>query len=254
MSDSKKTESEDEFFIGWQGKSPPKTGRYLKTIVLVCGLAGLALGVAVPALQQTVPKDAAWDFKNREFTGILVKEPAPVLVGDDGEVRFLVNPFKYGFDPEVAAAHHLQRVTLMGSLITRDDQSMIQALPETVKPAGESDGSHPLGAIKELGEVTLRGEIVDSKCYLGVMTPGNLKPHRACAINCIAGGIPPVLVVRDEQGRATYYLLVGPEGEAINEDVLPLVAEPVEVTGALKHLGSLQVIYANPAKLKIIGG
>ena len=61
----------------------------------------------------------------------------------------------------------------------------------------------------ELGEVTIIGEIVDSKCYLGVMNPGRTKVHRDCATRCISGGIPPMLVTAD----ATY-LLVGTDGRA----------------------------------------
>jgi hypothetical protein len=53
-----------------------------------------------------------------------------------------------------------------------------------------------------LGTQTLIGEIVDSKCYLGVMNPGALIPHRACAIRCISGGIPPVLLVRQSDRSA----------------------------------------------------
>ena len=38
--------------------------------------------------------------------------------------------------------------------------------------------------------VTLKGEIIDPKCYLGAMKPGGGKTHKACAMRCIAGGIP----------------------------------------------------------------
>jgi hypothetical protein len=38
------------------------------------------------------------------------------------------------------------------------------------------------GAAVDLGEVQLTGEIVDSKCYFGVMNPGNGKVHRDCAV------------------------------------------------------------------------
>jgi hypothetical protein len=43
----------------------------------------------------------------------------------------------------------------------------------------------------------LRGEIVDTKCYLGVMTPGEDKVHRGCAVRCISRGVPPAFLVRD---------------------------------------------------------
>lgn len=245
--------NDDEFFIGWEGKAPPETGKYLKgmTILGLCIVAVVA--AVVPWLQQGVAEDAAFDYGNhQEFSGVLVKDPVPMLVGDDDVVRFLVNPFKHGFEPDLAEKFHLQSVTMKGTLISREDQEMIEAIPETVEAKqGGAVASHPLGEVSELGEVTLRGEIVDSKCYLGVMNPGNLKTHRACAINCIQGGIPPVLLVRDREGQASYFLLVGEDGEAVNEEILPLVAEPVSVTGSLKVQGDQRVLYADPAKITV---
>src|SRR6266513_1903853 len=90
-----------------------------------------------------------------------------------------------------------------------------------------SDSTNPV----RLGQQTLVGEIVDSKCYLGVMNPGQLTTHRACAIRCISGGIPPVLLVRQKDGPAIYLLLVSADGKPVNRQVLNMVAEPVEITG-----------------------
>ncbi|MGJ8725606.1 MAG: hypothetical protein ACSHYB_13690 [Roseibacillus sp.] len=241
----------EEFFIGWQGKAPQENGRFLKRLVIVTALIVAVTAVAVSAMQRTVAKDAKWDLETKEFTGILLKEPAPILIGDDNEVRFLVNPLKFGFDEETAAKFHLKRVTLNGTLISRDGQEMIEGLAETVREV-EHSGDNIIPALKEQGPVVLEGEIVDSKCYLGVMNPGNLKPHRACAINCISGGIPPVLVVRDPEGNATYTLMVGEQGQPINDLVLPLVAEPVRIQGQLKSLGKLPVVYVDEDGIELI--
>ena len=48
----------------------------------------------------------------------------------------------------------------------------------------------------------VKGEIVDPKCFFGVMKPGEGKPHKDCAIRCILGGIPPVLKVTDESWQS----------------------------------------------------
>ena len=243
----------DEFFIGWQGKAPEKTGGFLKKITL--GVLVLALMVAggLAAFQGTIAEDATFEFGNtQEFEGILVKEPVPMLVGERA-VWYLVNPFKYGFDPAVAEKFHLQKVKLEGTLIARENKVMIEALPDSVKATSdEAVAGNPLGPEVTLGETTLRGEIVDSKCYLGVMNPGNLKTHRACAVNCIAGGIPPVLLVRNDSGEARYILLVGEKGEAINEDILPLVAEPVAVTGELRRRGEQLILFASAQNIVLV--
>jgi hypothetical protein len=97
-----------------------------------------------------------------------------------------------------------------------------------------------------LGKLTLVGEIVDSKCFLGVMNPGQLTPHRACAIRCISGGIPPVLLVRQANGPPLYFLLVSHDGKPVNKQVLNLVAEPVEITGEVERQGELLILRADP--------
>ncbi len=240
----------EEFFIGWQGKAPEKMGKFLKGLTIAVVLAAVGVAAVLPALQKTVSQEARYDFGNQtEFSGVLVGEPVPMLVGDDDAVYLLVNPFKHGFARELAAEHHLRRVRLKGTRIHRGNHEMIEVLPETVMAIGDAKvATHPLGSISELGETTLKGEIVDSKCYLGVMNPGSLKTHRACAINCIEGGIPPVLLVRDQHGRATYVLLVDAEGGSVNAGILGLVAEPVSVTGRLKKLGEQLILFADPVR------
>ena len=98
-----------------------------------------------------------------------------------------------------------------------------------------------------LGQQTLVGEIVDSKTYLGVMNPGQLTTHRACAIRCISGGIPPVLFVRQTNGPALYFLLVSRDGKPVNKQVLNLVAEPVQITGAVERQGEMLILRADVA-------
>ena len=240
----------EEFFIGWQGKAPEKTDKFLKALSITCVLVAVGMAAALPALQKTVSQEAVFDYGNvQEFSGIMVEDPVPMLVGNE-VVFYLVNPLKHGFDPELAKKHHLHWVTLKGTWIHRGDQEMIEVVPETVASTTGADASaeHSIGAYLELGETTLKGEIVDSKCYLGVMNPGNLKAHRACAINCIQGGVPPVLLVRDGGGRTGYVLLVREDGSPLNADTLELVAEPVSVTGRLKRLGSPLILFADPAR------
>jgi hypothetical protein len=134
---------------------------------------------------------------------------------------------------------------LQGTLIYRGDQTMIEVVPDSIK-AVATNSVQPTPALASLGQQTLRGEIVDSKCFLGVMNPGSLTPHRACAVRCISGGIPPVLLVRQTNGSAVYYLLVSSEGQPVNKQVLDLVAEPIEVTGEVVRQGELLVLRADP--------
>ena len=75
--------------------------------------------------------------------------------------------------------------------------------------AGRGAGATPLGRVR------LAGEIVDSKCWLGVMKPAEGKSHKDCAIRCISGGAPAALVARDGRGGAAVLLLVGEDGRPL---------------------------------------
>jgi len=97
--------------------------------------------------------------------------------------------------------------------------------------------------------VTLTGEIVDTKCHFGVMQPGSGKVHRACAARCIAGGIPPGLLVRDADGSIRTVLLAGADGRELHGEVLPYVAEPVRIRGTLVHSAGLLVLRADPSDI-----
>jgi hypothetical protein len=91
----------------------------------------------------------------------------------------------------------------------------------------------------DLGIVALTGEIVDSKCYLGVMNPGAGKVHRDCAARCIAGGIPPAFIAKDSDG-VSKTLVLSNAG-----DVTQFVAEPVEIRGRLLRSNGMLTLDAD---------
>jgi hypothetical protein len=110
--------------------------------------------------------------------------------------------------------------------------------PEAIKP--NPDGQPvALPDAEDLGKVTMRGEIVDSKCFLGVMKPGPGKVHRACARLCLLGGIPPMFVIRDPDGRKYGYLITLATGQSASRELSSMVATPVKVDGVLEKRGDL---------------
>ena len=100
-----------------------------------------------------------------------------------------------------------------------------------------------------LGRPTLIGEILESKCYLGVMNPGALIPHRACAIRWISGASRPCSSSARPTGRALFLLVFG-DGKAVNKEVLGLVAEPVEITGEVERQDGLLILRADPGSYR----
>ncbi|MEY4510457.1 MAG: hypothetical protein RLZZ450_2579, partial [Pseudomonadota bacterium] len=138
-----------------------------------------------------------------------------------------------------------------GLLLERDGIRLLEVAKVEPQPgSGENHALLATSSLVERGRVTLRGEIVDIKCWLGRMKPGDGRTHRACAQFCIAGGIPPVLVTRDQAGVERRYLLTSPEGGAINDAVLPYVAEVVEVDGSLETAPGMSFLRLDPALIR----
>ena len=84
------------------------------------------------------------------------------------------------------------------------------------------------------------------------MKPGEGKVHRDCAIRCILGGIPPVLHVQNEKGESNYYLIVGLNGEKMNESVQDVVAEPVSIDAKVVQQDDWIILYTAKEKINHI--
>lgn len=229
---------DDDFFVIWRDADGGAHKGFLRGVAIGLVVLALGFGSGFVALQQTVAEDATFEFgTTRDYEGTLVGEPVPLLVTDD-QVYFLVDPFKYAFDPRAREQLTGRRVALEATLIERGAQAMLEVVSGTVRDLGAGDAVLRSSAAEV---VTMRGEIVDSKCYLGVMNPGHLKPHRACAINCLRGGIPPVLLTRHKTG-ARQTVLVSTDGTPLKDWILPYVAEPVEITGEAWSLGPIDLL------------
>jgi hypothetical protein len=254
----------DEFYIGWQAAAPPGIAWRIRRVVV--GLIALAviLGGLLAAGQRTIGRSVFEWGRVKTFAGILKGDPYPHLLvprpgASEGPAAFssyyLVNPFKFGLDRDGVKPLEGMWVELRGTIIHRENQTMIEVVEGSIQPASakEAVSTQAVSPSISLGEQTLSGEIVDSKCYLGVMNPGALIPHRACAIRCISGGVPPVLLVRRATGTPLYFLLVARDGAAVNREVLGMVAEPLEITGEVRRQGDLLVLYADPSTYRRIG-
>ena len=246
-------EPRDEFYVGYRPQAPPGMARFVRRAV--CGLLGISALVALLLVHSQKPFSAAvFEFGvRRAFEGWIQERPHPMLLvprpgrstGADGASRYLlVAPWKRGAGGLVAGLDG-SWVRLEGSLIYRDDLTMIELAEGSIERM-EQRAARPAGAGEDLGTHALVGEIVDSKCFLGVMKPGSLKPHRACATRCLSGGVPPVFVVRHGRGEASYLLLTAADGGSVNSRVLDRVAEPLRIRGRVERFGDLLVLRADP--------
>ena len=238
---------DEEFYIGYADSGPKGVMGFVKLRVLALVAVGLGVATLVMSAQQPFASSNFEYGVVRTFEGRIGHMPFPILSvdrpGGAGESHWLLSAFGKRGAEEFTLPMDGHRVRLEGSLIHRDNAVMVELVPDSIEDLGAET---PKEALVQGGEVTLDGAIVDSKCFLGMMKPGELKSHRACAALCIRGGVPPVLLVRDDEGLATYYLLVDADGSAVNDRVLSYVAEPVTVTGQLEQLGDLRILRANP--------
>jgi hypothetical protein len=244
----------EDFYVGYAPRAPRRLARRLRIVVVGLCLLVAALAVLLVGRQAAFGPGVFEYGVEREFTGIVLQRPAPTLFPlrpagserDSASGPLLLVAFgKKGAD-ELIRGLHGQPVRVRGSLIHRDGHAMIEVHDLAPLAAKEAqDLVWPRVEGTDRGGVTLMGEVVDSKCFLGAMKPGHTKPHRACAVRCISGGVPPILLVLEPDGSARHVVLVSAQGEMINAAVLPFVAERVEITGKLRAFGDLEVLYAD---------
>jgi nitrite reductase/ring-hydroxylating ferredoxin subunit/DMSO/TMAO reductase YedYZ heme-binding membrane subunit len=242
---------DSEFYVGYRPHAPPRVAGYLRRVVVALLVAAPLTAVTLAALQVSFA-DSRFEYgKVREFEGRLSADPYPSLAATQpatmaGRTLLLVDVGKKGADGRIAGldGRHLR---LSGQLIYRNATAMIELTPSAIEDLGASRVADP--ATRSLGETILLGEIVDSKCHLGVMKPGEGKSHRGCAVRCISGGAPPMLWVRDHDGAEARYLLAGRDGRPLGEEILHLVAEPVEDAGELIRHDGLWILRTEPSEI-----
>ena len=234
----------EEFYVGYLPTAPRRIGKLVRNLCL--GLFAVVVAVALLLVfgLHKLPLSVFEFGQYRAFAGIIQAKPYPTLLVREGNslVQYLlVAEGKHGAD---VASFDGKQVTLKGARIYRAGMTMIEVVSGSVQAANDA-GAATL-PMTDLGTFTLVGEIVDSKCYLGVMNPGNTKPHRECAALCISGGIPPLFVARDAAGNKVALQLVSSKGEPVNQDVLEMVAEPIEITGQVWREGDQLLLKADP--------
>jgi len=189
----------------------------------------------VAASAQAPFGDGVFEFgRERVFDGVIVEHPYAMLRidGQPGHRYWLVGPGKRGAAALVAGLDgRTARVT--GTLIEREGERMIQVSSGRIDVDRRAVPVRGAALVPD-GPLALDGEIVDSKCHLGVMKPGDGPAHRDCAQRCLLGGVPPMLVVR-AGGAVRRVPLVASDGSPLSLDLEPWVARPVRARG-IRHV------------------
>ncbi|MBI4910779.1 MAG: hypothetical protein HY820_44610 [Acidobacteria bacterium] len=216
----------DEFYIGYLPKAPGTLSGFLRRTVITLAAAASVIALLLVLGQAPFPT-ATFEFGDfKPWEGTLIRAGGvPVLLTASSSMPvLLVAPGKHGF----TEGAHGRRVRIEGSRITRDGLTMLEVKPQSLQAIGEGQAL----ARTEPVMATLYGEIADSKCYLGVMNPGQGKVHRDCAVRCISGGVPPLLIASD--GRRVVLLNTG--------DIRDYIGQQVKLDGRLSQWGDMWVM------------
>jgi len=241
------------FYVGHR----PLPSTYKQTLVVLAPslLAALLVIAAALAASQRDPGAAVRGAtKMRTWSGVAFADPYPMLLEDErSDPILLVESGKRGAQSHIAPYVGL-RVVVTGSALERAGQRMIELTPGAKAIAPLSPAVNAAHAPTSAGaNVTFAGEILDTKCFLGAMKPGDGKTHKACATLCIAGGIPPALFVSGINGEVYMVLLTDENGGIARNIVLPFVGEPVVVHGALHHVNGAATLSIGPDSVKRAG-
>ncbi|MBL0921605.1 MAG: hypothetical protein IBJ10_05685 [Phycisphaerales bacterium] len=226
-----------DFYVGYLAL-PWGHSRFLRVFVPLALWAMAALG-GVMVWSMRRPGPAVWRTGAvQAWHGTVRERPYPALELDDGSSVLLVEVGKRGAQERVAGLDG-RSATVRGWSLERDGRRLIEVSPERdgVEPsAGGSRSESPTP--RALGAFVGVGEIVDAKCFLGAMKPGDGLGHRSCAALCVEGGIPPMLLLW-RAGEPSFLLVLGPDGQPIGARAARWVGERVEVRGEAFARGGL---------------
>ncbi|AZQ62956.1 hypothetical protein EI427_12115 [Flammeovirga pectinis] len=227
-----------DFYIGYINKLP-KRYKIALSIGLPIFLITLIFASIIFSTEQEQFQNGTFELsKETTIEGMLFQKPVPMLKIEVEKGYFkdilLVDKGKFGAENRIA---HLPKkeglpVKIKGHLIYYNGHSVLEI--EEINALESKLNFHAFNNYLEGIHNTIIGEIVDPKCYFGIMKPGFGKIHRSCAIRCISGGIPAVLVHRNNDGLESYYIITRKDGTKDNSDLFDLIGKTVQIHAKIK--------------------
>ena len=252
--------NQDQFYIGWQAKAPAIYATFTRKIIIILVLLILLFSVLFVTNQRKFSNGKYEVGKLRNIKGVIYQYPVPMIkvkTGTNDFQSFLL--FGFGKSDARQTIELLEKkagkledyyVGLQSELIYYDGKTLLEVPYEEnkVDTLEKIKEKMPERVIESLGNMELKGEIVDPKCFFGVMKPGFGKIHRSCASRCISGGIPPVFVTTNKKGESDYFIVIGKNGEKINSKILQFAGIPVIANGEVEKVDDWYVLKIDPEK------
>jgi hypothetical protein len=221
----------DEFYIGYDLPMPKGIAARVRRVTAATVSVAMVLAATAMAFHHRLA-EATFEYGSpQELSGVLRRTPYPRLEVE-GRRAWLVGRGKTGGEAALTDVPD-GAVTLQGTLIERGPHRMFEVVPGTATSVADASAGPHATQTPRGSDVTLYGEIVDSKCFLGVMNPGEGTVHRDCARVCLRGGIPPMLLVRGARAEEALVLLVDAAGAPVGRALAALAGVPVAVRGRL---------------------
>jgi len=244
----------DDFYIGYRKEAPPALARFVRIVAVVITLTAIAIAGGVGIFQEP-GGDGTYYFGARDwFMAQMPPDMAnPALMRSDLSRRgyapaLLVGQGKHG-PPNFLTNALGQTVQFSGARIHRNGVEMVEVGPERDFSVLPPPSEIPHSTIGALRDVTIEGELIDTKCFLGVMKPGHGKVHRGCASLCLKGGVPPGLAIRDHHGSTQVIVLN--TGIADTPAIDPEWAgRIVRVSGSLEYFSGLPILRVREIALR----
>nr|WP_299343216.1 hypothetical protein [Allomuricauda sp.] len=249
----------DEFYIGYVDAVGDRTKKSTKAFVLIT-IGVLLLFAFLFGFFQRPAVNSSFDFDTAtKVSGTYYEMPYPMLRVELAESTYknilLLGFGKFGANSYLNDIRSKEgnlegkHLSIEGNLIYYNGKTLMQ-IDDSQKIVMTSKQKRNPVVAESLGEKVVEGEIVDPKCYFGVMKPGYGKIHRSCAALCISGGIPPVLVSSDPEAISDYFLLTDLKGNPIHKDILPYIGQPSRLKGKVEKLEDWHVMRIDVSEIE----
>lgn len=250
----------DDFYVGYF-PIPKKIKKFLLVTVISLFLLSIVLIILIARGQHTPNDGTGWDPTGAEaitLEGVVTQKPYDLFrfrETPNGPINtaILTSMIKTSISHRLVGLY--DKPIFLKGVMTRQDGRFVFSVLDNSKDQksielANFESKSFFTTPKILGPVTLRGEIIDPKCYLGAMKPGGGKVHKSCAVLCLKGGIPPMFITRNQLLQETYYLVTDEQGEPLLEEIIGYVGDPISVNGVVEKRGDLLVFKLNSQSIK----
>jgi len=243
----------DDFYVGYL--PIPREYRKFITALMITLFIWIAAMAIIIVTTMRDPGFAIWKTGNvQQWSGTLVESPYPMLIPDNPSESaiFVVSMGKKGAHDRLSPFFD-KHVILNGFELNRDGRLLIELEEDASAITLDlSKTTTPLSSPTYIDSTKLIGEIVDGKCYLGAMKPGDGVGHRSCAVLCIRGGLPPMFAAETPDGSKIYYLLTINGTTNYSEESLALVGQRVSITAEHSTLYGLPLLQTSNDQITLL--